>query len=180
MWKLGFSTSEDVSKDKYDKLKDTVNEELKKAFRPEFLNRLDDIVSFHQLKPEHLRQIVEIHLNKLLKRAKALNYLVTVDKKAKDWFVDEVFTSKFGVRALKRLIQEQVETPLSMLIMQDRIHPGQPVFLNVDESGRKLRVYAKAATPNSPALEIKTPEKLPEPEDEVDIEAVEKEYSLIY
>ncbi len=148
-------------------------EKLTEYFRPEFLNRLDDIVSFHQLKPEHLRQIVEIHLNKLLKRAKALNYLVTVDEKAKDWFVDEVFTSKFGVRALKRLIQEQVETPLSLLIMQDRIHPGQPVFLNVDESGRKLRIYAKPATANAPAMEIKTPEKQPEAEEEDPIEAVE-------
>ena len=148
-------------------------EKLTEYFRPEFLNRLDDIVSFHQLKPEHLRQIVEIHLNKLLKRAKALNYLVTVDEKAKDWFVDEVFTSKFGVRALKRLIQEQVETPLSLLIMQDRIHPGQPVFLNVDESGRKLRIYAKPATANAPAMEIKTPEKQPEPEEEDPIESVE-------
>ena len=59
--------------------------------------------------------------------------------------VDEVFTSKFGVRALKRLIQEQVETPLSLLIMQERIHPGQEVFLGVDPSGRKLRVFAKSA-----------------------------------
>ncbi len=146
---------------------------LTEYFRPEFLNRLDDIVSFHQLKPEHLRQIVEIHLNKLLKRAKALNYLVTVDEKAKDWFVDEVFTSKFGVRALKRLIQEQVETPLSLLIMQDRIHPGQPVFLNVDESGRKLRIYAKPATANAPAMEIKTPEKTAEPDEEDPIEEAE-------
>ena len=118
---------------------------LTEYFRPEFLNRLDDIVSFHQLKPEHLRKIVEIHLGKLLKRAKAINYNVTVDEKAKDWFVDEVFASKFGVRALKRLIQEQVETPLSLLIMQERIHPGQEIFLNVDPSGRKLRVFAKSA-----------------------------------
>ena len=98
---------------------------------------------------------------------------MTVDEKAKDWFVDEVFTSKFGVRALKRLIQEQVETPLSLLIMQDRIHPGQPVFLNVDESGRKLRIYAKPATANAPAMEIKTPEKQPEAEEEDPIEEVE-------
>ncbi len=132
---------------------------LTEYFRPEFLNRLDDIVSFHQLKPEHLRKIVEIHLGKLLKRAKAINYNVTVDEKAKDWFVDEVFTSKFGVRALKRLIQEQVETPLSMLIMQERIHPGQEVFLGVDPSGRKLRVFAKSsnkmeeAIPEQPKLE---------------------------
>ena len=81
----------------------------------------------------------------MLKRAAAVGYKVTVHDSAKQWFVDEVFTSKFGVRALKRLIQEQVETPLSLLIMQERIHPGQEVFLNVDESGRRLRVYAKSA-----------------------------------
>ena len=57
--------------------------------------------------------------------------------------MDEVFASKFGVRALKRLIQDQVENPLSLLIMQEKIHPGIPVFLNVNPSGRKLQVYAK-------------------------------------
>ena len=118
-------------------------EKLTDYFRPEFLNRFDDIVSFHQLTEEDLLKIVDIHLNKLLKRAKVAGYDVIVHDQAKKWFVDEVFTSKFGVRALKRLIQEQVENPLSLLIMQDRIHPGQEVFLNVDDTGRKLRVYAK-------------------------------------
>ena len=120
-------------------------EKLSEYFRPEFLNRLDDIVSFHQLNEEHLRMIVDIHLNKLLKRAKALGYNVVVADSAKDWFVDEVFTSKFGVRALKRLIQNQVENPLSFLIMQEKIKPGQDVFLNVDKTGRKLQIYSKAA-----------------------------------
>ena len=118
-------------------------EKLTDYFRPEFLNRFDDIVSFHQLTEEDLLKIVDIHLNKLLKRAKNVGYDVVVHDSAKKWFVDEVFTSRFGVRALKRLIQEQVENPLSLLIMQDRIHPGQEVFLNVDDTGRKLRVYAK-------------------------------------
>lgn len=119
-------------------------ERLTEYFRPEFLNRLDDIVSFHQLKEEHLRAIVDIHLNKLLKRAKAVGLNIIVDDKAKDWFVDEVFTSKFGVRALKRLIQEQVENPLSLLIMQERIKAGQDVFLRVDPaSRRKLQVLAR-------------------------------------
>jgi len=135
-------------------------ERLTDYFRPEFLNRLDDIVSFHQLTEPDLLKIVEIHLNKLLKRAAAVGYTVTVHESAKKWFVDEVFTSKFGVRALKRLIQEQVETPLSLLIMQERIHPGQEVFLNVDNSGRKLRVYAKAPNNNVVEPEItKNPEK---------------------
>lgn len=116
---------------------------LTQYFRPEFLNRLDDIVSFHQLTEDDLRKIVDIHLNKLLKRARNIGYNVVVDDKAKDWFVDEVYTSKFGVRALKRLIQNQVENPLSFLIMQEKIKPGQDVFLNVDKSGRKLQIYAK-------------------------------------
>ena len=119
-------------------------EKLGEYFRPEFLNRLDDIVSFHQLNEEHLRIIVDIHLNKLLKRARGLGYNVVVADTAKDWFVDEVFTSKFGVRALKRLIQNQVENPLSFLIMQERIKPGQDVYLNVDKTGRKLQIYSKS------------------------------------
>ncbi len=119
-------------------------EKLSEYFRPEFLNRLDDIVSFHQLNEEHLRVIVDIHLNKLLKRAKAIGYNVIVTDLAKNWFVDEVFTSKFGVRALKRLIQNQVENPLSFLIMQEKIKPGQDIYLNVDKTGRKLQIYSKS------------------------------------
>ena len=134
-------------------------EKLTDYFRPEFLNRFDDIVSFHQLTEPDLLKIVDIHLNKLLKRAENVGYHVVVHDSAKKWFVDEVFTSKFGVRALKRLIQEQVENPLSLLIMQERIHPGQEVFLNVDETGRKLRVYAKAGNHEVVPEPIHTPEK---------------------
>jgi len=134
-------------------------EKLTDYFRPEFLNRFDDIVSFHQLTEDDLLKIVDIHLNKLLKRAKAVGYDVVVHDSAKKWFVDEVFTSRFGVRALKRLIQEQVENPLSLLIMQDRIHPGQEVFLNVDDTGRKLRVYAKAGNKEVVPEVAKNPEQ---------------------
>ena len=143
-------------------------EKLSEYFRPEFLNRLDDIVSFHQLNEQDLRGIVEIHLNKLLKRAKAINLNVVVDEGAKDWFVDEVFTSKFGVRALKRLIQEQVETPLSLRLMKGSIQPGQDVFLCVDpNSKRKLTVLAKPlAKKQQPAQQAKEEQKdepLPQP-----------------
>lgn len=149
-------------------------EKLTEYFRPEFLNRLDDIVSFHQLKEEHLRVIVDIHLNKLLKRAKAVGLNVIVDDKAKDWFVDEVFTSKFGVRALKRLIQEQVENPLSLLIMQDRLKAGQDVFLRVDPtSKRKLQVLAR--TVQTIQKEEVVPVSLPEEHKSSDIPEVESD-----
>lgn len=140
---------------------------LSQYFRPEFLNRLDDIVSFHQLTEEDLRIIVDIHLNKLLKRARTIGYNVVVDDTAKSWFVDEVFTSKFGVRALKRLIQNQVENPLSFLIMQEKIKPGQDVFLNVDKTGRKLQIYAKTikTTRHEEIAPVDVPETLPDPEE---------------
>ncbi len=134
-------------------------EKLTEYFRPEFLNRLDDIVSFHQLNEEHLRLIVDIHLNKLLKRAKNVGYNIVVADQAKDWFVDEVFTSKFGVRALKRLIQNQVENPLSFLIMKEKVKPGQDVFLNVAPNGRKLMIYAKS-TENEEAEAVEIPESV--------------------
>ncbi len=116
---------------------------LTQFFRPEFLNRIDDIVTFHQLSEEHLRKIIDIHLNKLLKRAAAEGYYLTVDDRAKQWFVDEVFTSKFGVRALKRLLQHQIENPLAFLIMQEKVKPGSDVLVTMDEAGKKVQIFAK-------------------------------------
>lgn len=118
---------------------------LTNYFRPEFLNRIDDIVTFHQLNEDDLGKVINIHLNKLLKRAKAVGYNVTVDDKAKAWFVDEVFTSKFGVRALKRLLQHQIENPLAFLIMQGRVKPGQDVLVTMDAAGKKVQMFAKRA-----------------------------------
>ena len=118
---------------------------LTNYFRPEFLNRIDDIVTFHQLTEEDLGKVINIHLNKLLKRAKNVGYNVTVDDKAKAWFVDEVYTSKFGVRALKRLLQHQIENPLAFLIMQGRVKPGQDVLVTMDAAGKKVQMFAKKA-----------------------------------
>ena len=116
---------------------------LTNYFRPEFLNRIDDIVTFHQLTEEDLAKVINIHLNKLLKRAKNVGYNVTVDDRAKAWFVDEVYTSKFGVRALKRLLQHQIENPLAFLIMQGRVKPGQDVLVTMDAAGKKVQMFAK-------------------------------------
>lgn len=118
-------------------------ETLSQHFRLEFLNRIDDIVSFHQLKEEDLHKIIDIHLNKLIKRAAQEGYTLTIDDKAKGWFVDEVFTSKFGVRALKRLLQHQIENPLAYLIMQEKVKSGDAVLVTMDEKGKKVQIFAK-------------------------------------
>lgn len=119
---------------------------LTKYFRPEFLNRIDDIVTFHQLSEEDLGKVINIHLNKLIKRAKLVGYDLTVDDKAKAWFIDEVYTSKFGVRALKRLLQHQIENKLAFLIMQGRVKPGQEVLVTLDSTGKKIQMFAKKAS----------------------------------
>ncbi len=94
---------------------------LRKNLRPEFLARIDDIIPFHGLAEEHLLAIVDIHLNKFVKRAKAVNLHVELTLEARKWFADEVYIAKNGVREIKRLIQHNIENPLSILIMYDQV-----------------------------------------------------------
>lgn len=82
--RLGFSTSDDESKDKYEKLKETVTEEMKKAFRPEFLNRIDETIVFAHLTKEEIREIVDLMLKDLFKRLSERNLSVEVTDEVKD------------------------------------------------------------------------------------------------
>jgi ATP-dependent Clp protease ATP-binding subunit ClpC len=95
---------------------------LRKNLRPEFLARIDDIIPFHGLAEENLLAIVDIHLNKFVKRAKAVGLRAELTLEARKWFADEVFIAKNGVREIKRLIQHHIENPLSVLMMYDKVH----------------------------------------------------------
>ncbi|MGN1079290.1 MAG: AAA family ATPase [Alphaproteobacteria bacterium] len=94
---------------------------LRKNLRPEFLARIDDIIPFHGLAEENLLAIVDIHLNKFVKRAKAVGLRAELTLEARKWFADEVFIAKNGVREIKRLIQHHIENPLSVLMMYDKV-----------------------------------------------------------
>lgn len=94
---------------------------LRKNLRPEFLARIDDIIPFHGLAEENLLAIVDIHLNKFVKRAKAVGLKAELTLEARKWFADEVFVAKNGVREIKRLIQHHIENPLSVLMMYDKV-----------------------------------------------------------
>ena len=115
--KLGFSVSGDDKKDKYEKLKDTVNEELKKAFRPEFLNRVDDIIVFAHLNQEEIRQIVELMLKDLFKRLGERHLSIEVTDAAKDYLAKEGYSEAYGARPLRRVIQKKVEDVLAEEIL---------------------------------------------------------------
>ena len=115
--KLGFSVSGDDKKDRYEKLKETVNEELKKAFRPEFLNRVDDIIVFAHLSHEEIRQIVELMLKDLFKRLSERNLTIEVTDEAKDYLAKEGYSEAYGARPLRRVIQKKVEDILAEEIL---------------------------------------------------------------
>jgi len=131
--KLGFSVAADEKKDKYEKLKDTVNEEMKKAFRPEFLNRIDDIVVFSHLSKEEIRQIAELMMKDLFKRLEERNLKMEVTDEVKDFLATDGYSEAYGARPLRRLIQRKVEDPLAEEILTNAYQAGDVIVLDVKD-----------------------------------------------
>ena len=129
--KLGFSTSEDESKDKYEKLKDTVSEEMKKAFRPEFLNRIDETIVFSHLSKEEIRQIVDLMLKDLFKRLAERDLSVDVTDEVKDHLAKDGYSEAYGARPLRRLIQRKIEDMLAEEILSGKYAPGDTIRLTL-------------------------------------------------
>lgn len=113
--KMGFvtETADEKEKNAYTKMKDRVMEELRRTFRPEFLNRLDETIVFHSLNKEHIKSIVDLMLNELNQKLTEHQLQMEVTDGAKEVLVDEGFDSEFGARPLRRAIQRLIENPLS-------------------------------------------------------------------
>lgn len=132
--KLGFSTAGDESKDKYEKLKDTVTEEMKKAFRPEFLNRIDETIVFAHLSKEEIREIVDLMLKDLFKRLAERELSVEVTDEVKDYLAKDGYSEAYGARPLRRLIQRKIEDMLAEEILSGKYTNGDVIRLTlVDE-----------------------------------------------
>ena len=149
--RLGFSTSADESKDKYEKLKDTVSEEMKKAFRPEFLNRIDETIVFAHLSKEEIREIVDLMLKDLFKRLAERELSVEVTDEVKDHLAKDGYSEAYGARPLRRLIQRRIEDMLAEEILSGKYSAGDTIKMTlVDdritfEKATKRRSRAKAA-----------------------------------
>ena len=150
--RLGFSTSADESKDKYEKLKETVSEEMKKAFRPEFLNRIDETIVFAHLSKEEIRQIVDLMLKDLFKRLAERELSVEVTDEVKDHLAKDGYSEAYGARPLRRLIQRKIEDMLAEEILSGKYSAGDTIRMTlVDdkiafEKATKRKSRAKAAT----------------------------------
>jgi len=124
----------------YEAMKTSVLEEVKKTFRPEFLNRLDEIVVFHQLTKEQIKVIIDILMRDMRKRLKDKHLELVLTDKAQDFLVEEGFNPVYGARPLKRAIQKYVEDPLSEELLRGRFHEGDMITI---ELKNKLLVFTR-------------------------------------
>ncbi len=137
---LGFTASANEKQDAYESMKENVMEELKRIFRPEFLNRLDEIIVFHELSEEHLKSIVELMLKSLTGRIKELDIHVDITDEAKALLVKKGYDPVYGARPLRRAIQKMVEDQLSEEMLKGDIKPGSNVIIDTEDDKLIFRV----------------------------------------
>ena len=129
---VGFGTS--AKKSNTDaRARSTIENALKKAFAPEFLNRIDDIVIFNNLEKEHISRIIDLELNKLYLRLEKLNYKVELTDEAKDFIAEKGWDKDFGARPLKRAIQKYIEDLLAEMLVNKQLSEGETVVIKLNE-----------------------------------------------
>lgn len=139
--RLGFITG-DTSQDEYEAMKNNVMDELKKSFRPEFLNRIDDVIVFRSLQQEQLEQIVTLMANELRKRLAEQDIYFELTDKAKKHLAKEGFDPTYGARPLRRAIQKNIEDRLSEELLRGNISQGDSIL--IDEEDGELTVNRNA------------------------------------
>jgi len=154
---LGFNLTRDEAKseaENYDKMKDKVMSELKRIFRPEFLNRVDGTMVFHALNREEIKQIVDLELDKVRDRLEEQQVTLELTAEAKDYLADEGYDPHFGARPLRRVIQNKIEDVLSEGILAGDFQLGDTVLAGYQDDQITLEVTARA----EPEAELAEPE----------------------
>ena len=118
----------------YADIKNSALSELKRLFNPEFINRVDEIVVFHSLKKEHLRQILEILIREMEERLHDVKIAVEFKKKAKEYLIEKGYDEKFGARPLRRTLQKEIEDPLSTRILKGVFSAGDTISIDMKEN----------------------------------------------
>ena len=150
---LGFNVAKDEAKTAehvYTKMKEKVQEDLKRVFRPEFLNRIDSQVVFHTLAKDHIRKIVDLLLRDLEKQLLLKGVSLEMTEAAKDWLGEKGYDQVFGARPLRRVIQNELEDRLSEALLQERFVPGDTVLIDVQND--EVVLDKKTPEPAEPAL----------------------------
>jgi ATP-dependent Clp protease ATP-binding subunit ClpB len=140
---IGSQYIQDVSDDEI--MRERVLEALRAHFRPEFLNRVDDIVIFHRLSPEHLREIADIQLNQVQQLLAKRGISVALTEAASEVLIGEGYDPVYGARPLKRVLQRRIMDPLALQLIQGDIHDGNHVVVDADDGELSFEVVETAA-----------------------------------
>jgi len=139
---LGFSSQNDEKKD-YENMKNRVMDEVRRMFKPEFLNRIDEIMVFHPLNKEHIRKIVALMIKELAQRCKdQMDITLTVRDSVRNDIIEKDFDKKYGARPLRRAIQNKIEDPLAEEILAGRVKAGDSVAVGKVKNGMKFYVVS--------------------------------------
>ena len=136
---VGFGTKTRTENDQ-ENIKGVIQSALKKAFAPEFLNRIDDVVIFNSLVKKDILKIIDIELDKLFKRINSLGYKVELTKNAKEYVAEKGFDEKYGARPLNRAIQKYIEDPLAEEIIQKKVKEGDVIKIDFDKKKEEIIV----------------------------------------
>jgi ATP-dependent Clp protease ATP-binding subunit ClpC len=140
---LGFSPITDENS--YEKMRDKIMDEAKKTFRPEFLNRLDDVIVFRALTKPDLIQILELEMQKVMHRLKSKKLEIQLDEKARDFLVERGYDPQYGARPMRRSVERFLEDPLAEEILKGNLHEGEPILVTVDKDHLVFNQKAAAA-----------------------------------
>ncbi|HLV38557.1 ATP-dependent Clp protease ATP-binding subunit [Xanthomarina sp.] len=141
---VGFGTASQKAQEDSN-ARSVIENALKKAFAPEFLNRIDDVIVFNALEKEDINKIIDIELDKLIDRLKSLDYTLKLSKSAKDYIADKGFDKQYGARPLKRAIQKYVEDKLAEEIISSNIQEGDTIIMDLDKKSQELTVKIEKA-----------------------------------
>ncbi|PPT07400.1 Negative regulator of genetic competence clcC/mecB [Geitlerinema sp. FC II] len=135
---LGFDVADDQTDAQYNRIRNLVNEELKQYFRPEFLNRVDDIIVFGQLKREEIKEIAELQLKQVFARLTEQNITLQATEAFKERLVDEGYDPAYGARPLRRAIMRLLEDVLAEEMLAGKLEEGDKAIVDVDENGNAV------------------------------------------
>jgi ATP-dependent Clp protease ATP-binding subunit ClpC len=130
---MGFGATKPVGEHEYDAMRDKLLEEAKKTFKPEFINRLDDIIVFHQLTKDNLMHIVDLEVDKVLARVKAKEVHVELQTSSKEFLIEKGYDPMYGARPMRRAVEKFLEDPFAEEILRGNVKPGDRVEVTAAE-----------------------------------------------
>ena len=140
---VGFGSMGQGEDGDYDNMREKILDRAKEAFKPEFLNRLDEKIVFHVLEKDDLTKIVDLEIDTVLKRLAEKDILLKLDKKAKDFLIEEGYDPNYGARPMRRTVERHIEDPLAEHLLRGDISPGQLVKVSHKKKEKYLSFKAE-------------------------------------